>query len=195
LKDKVGAVILAAGGSARLGFPKQLIQYRGKTLVRRAIDTVESVPCRPLILVVGSHADEVSKEARGTSCLIVPNPDWEAGLGTSIRAGLNAALEIEPELRALFLLLCDQYAVNKDHLRALIKTRMDIACAIVASEYSGTIGVPAVFDRSCFAELLALPDDSGAKSVILKDRARVGAVSFPEGTADVDSPEDVDGLL
>jgi molybdenum cofactor cytidylyltransferase len=195
LKDKVGAIILAAGGSTRLGFPKQLTHYRGRTLVRHTIDIAKSVPCQPLVLVVGSHAEEVSKEARDASCMIVRNPDWKAGLGASIRAGLRTALEIEPHLRALLLLVCDQYAINEELLRILVKTQMETGCAIVASEYSGTIGVPAIFDHSCFAELLALPDDSGAKSVILKDPARVGTVSFPKGGADVDYPEDVDGLF
>jgi molybdenum cofactor cytidylyltransferase len=195
LKDKVGAVILAAGGSARLGFPKQLIQYRGKTLVRRMIDAAEGLPCHPLVLVVGSQAEEVSREAQGTSCRTVQNPDWQAGLGTSVRAGVQAALKLEPALKALFLLVCDQHAVNQSLLRVLAETQVKNKRVIVAAEYSGTIGVPAIFDHSCFAELLALPDDSGAKSVILKDPGRVGSVSFPAGASDVDSPDDIKGLI
>ncbi len=195
MKDQVGAIILAAGGSVRLGFPKQLVRYRGKSLVRHVIDAAEDTPCHPVVLVIGSHAEEVSKEAQGTSCLIVRNAEWPAGLGTSIRAGLRAALDSEPGLEAVFLLVCDQVAVNKELLRTLAETRADSAFAIVASEYSGTIGVPALFDRSCFEELMALPDDSGAKSVILKNPAQVRTISFPEGADDIDSPEDVDGLV
>ena len=183
------------GGSARLGFPKQLIPYHGKTLVRHMIDAAEGVPCHPVVLVVGNQAEEISREAHGTSCRTVPNPDWPAGLGTSVRAGVQAALKLDPALKALFLLVCDQYAVNQSLLRALVETQLKNKRAIVAAEYSGTIGVPAIFDRSCFAELLALPDDSGAKSVILKDPDRVGSVSFPAGASDVDSPDDIKGLI
>lgn len=195
MKDKVGAVILAAGGSARLGFPKQLIQYRGKTFVRHVIDVAQGIPCHPVVLVVGSRAEEVSREAQGTSCSVVSNPDWQEGLGTSVRAGVRAALKLEPTLRALFLLVCDQYAVNQSLLRALVETQVKNKNTIVAAEYSGTIGVPAIFDRSCFAELLALPDNSGAKSMILKDPNRVGSVSFPAGASDVDSPDDIEDLI
>jgi molybdenum cofactor cytidylyltransferase len=194
LNEKIGAIILAAGGSRRLGKPKQLVRYAGKTLVRRIIEATESVPCSPVVLVLGSQAAEISREADGTLCLIASNPDWQTGMGTSIRAGLRAALAAQPALDALLLVVCDQYVVTTEILQMLVKARMKNNHAIMASEYSGTIGVPAIFDRAYFDELLTLPDDSGAKSIILKNRAYVGSVPFPEGALDIDSLEDVEKL-
>lgn len=194
MNEKIGAIILAAGGSTRLGKPKQLVRYAGKTLVRRIIEAAEGIPCSPVVLVLGSQAAEISKEAEDTSCLMASNPNWRAGMGTSIRVGVRAALAARPALNALLLVVCDQYFVTTEILQTLVKVRMKNDHAVVASEYSGTIGVPAIFGSACFDELLTLPDDSGAKSIILKNRARTASVPFPEGALDVDSLEDVEKL-
>ncbi len=84
----IGLIILAAGGSTRLGAPKQLLEYGGKTLIRRAAETALATPFRPVIVVLGAEAARVKDELAGLDVLIIENPAWPSGMGSSIRAGM-----------------------------------------------------------------------------------------------------------
>ena len=92
------------------------------------------------------------------------------------------------------LLVCDQPFADAGVIKGLIELRQKTNKSIVASAYAETLGVPAFFDHSCFEELLALSDDSGAKSIILRDRKRVAELRFPEGNIDIDTEEDYEKL-
>src|SRR6266576_3774033 len=151
----IGAVILAAGESSRLGQPKQLVQFRGKSLVSRAIDAAIEAGCSPITIVLGSDSKKIEDELAGTGVAIVINESWRAGIGTSIRAGAQNLLSQAPNLEAIVLLVCDQPFVDARVIKGLIELRQKTDKSIVASAYSGTLGVPALFDRSCFQELLA----------------------------------------
>src|SRR6266480_6884965 len=123
----IAAIILAAGESSRLGQPKQLIQFRGKTLVRHMVDAASEADCRPVLVVLGnskrtSHLhsqgspkggaseheidliEAISCELKKTGATIIANPNWKRGIGTSIRAGVQHLIEIAPELEATVLL-------------------------------------------------------------------------------------------
>jgi molybdenum cofactor cytidylyltransferase len=187
----VAAVILAAGGSSRLGRPKQLLTFRGETLVRRAVRAAAEAGCDPVIVVVGDLGDAIRIELQPTSAIIVENPDWQRGLGTSIRRGLQ---EVVGSIDAVVLLTCDQPLVDKAVIAELIAMSEKTGKPMVASSYANTLGVPALFDRSCFADLLALPDDSGAKTLIAARPNDVAAVAFEPGALDIDTPEDFERL-
>jgi molybdenum cofactor cytidylyltransferase len=92
------------------------------------------------------------------------------------------------------LLTCDQPFLKTDTIERLIATREKTKKVIVASSYSETLGVPALFDRSCFQELLALDDETGAKAIILSNRERVVELLFPEGKIDIDTAADYEKL-
>ena len=92
------------------------------------------------------------------------------------------------------LLVCDQSFVTADTIRSLITLREETKKSIIASSYAGTLGVPALFDRSVCRELLSLGDEAGAKSVILRNRERVVEFAFPEGEIDIDTSEDLEKL-
>jgi molybdenum cofactor cytidylyltransferase len=186
-----GAVVLAAGGSSRLETPKQLIKFRGETLVRRAVRAAADAQCAPVVVVVGENGEAIEAELRGTSAVVVPNPEWQRGLGTSIRCGLR---QVADSVEAIVLLTCDQPLVDDAVIAELIATRERTGKPIVASRYANTLGVPALFDRSCFAALLALPDDSGAKALIASRPDDVAIVDFEPGAVDIDTPEDLDRL-
>ena len=186
----IGAVILAAGESSRLGQPKQLVQFRGKSLVSRAIDAAIEAGCSPITIVLGSDSKKIEDELAGTGVAIVINESWRAGIGTSIRAGAQNLLSQAPNLEAIVLLVCDQPFVDARVIKGLIELRQKTDKSIVASAYSGTLGVPALFDRSCFQELLALGDDTGAKSIIMRNRGRVAEFPFPQGEIDIDTVAD-----
>jgi molybdenum cofactor cytidylyltransferase len=191
----VGAVILAAGESSRLGRPKQLIEFRGKTLVRRIVDAADEAGCSPIAVVIGSDGKKVAQELEQTSAAIAENEKWRNGIGTSIRAGMQRLGELRQDLDAVTLLVCDQPLVETELIKQVIARYGETGKTIIASSYSKTLGVPALFDRSHFEELLTLPDDSGAKSIILSKRARVVEFPFPQGNIDIDTLADYERLV
>ena len=190
----IGAAILAAGESSRLGRPKQLIQFRGKSLILRTVDAASEVGCSPVTVVLGRDRKKIEDELAGTRVAIVKNENWRAGIGTSIRAGVQNLLSQTSNLEGIVLLVCDQPFADAGVIKGLIGLRQKTNKSIVASAYAETLGVPAFFDHSCFEELLALSDDSGAKSIILRDRKRVAELRFPEGNIDIDTEEDYEKL-
>ena len=206
---QIAAVILAAGESLRLGQPKQLIQFRAKTLVRRMVDGASEAGCSPVLVVLGSSeriahgsprgeareheidlVEAISSELKKTGATIVANPNWKCGIGTSIRAGVQRLIEIAPAVEATVLLTCDQPFVDRAVIDGLITLHHDTRKPIVAASYAGTLGVPALFDRSRLPDLLGLDDSAGAKSIILSNRDQVAEFPFPEGEIDIDTAED-----
>ena len=188
--QKIGGIILAAGKSSRLGQPKQLLPFRGKTLVRTVIDAAREAGCWPVVVVIGSNSAKVQQELAHADVVKVQNKNWQRGIGSSIRTGVQALINQVPDVEAILLLLCDQPAVNAQFIERLIATREATKKNIVASSYANTVGVPAILDRSLFKELLALGDEAGAKSIILKNPERVAPLAFPEGAIDIDTSED-----
>ncbi|QSQ18501.1 nucleotidyltransferase family protein [Myxococcus landrumensis] len=191
----VGVVLLAAGGSSRLGQPKQLVRHQGQTLVRRAAETALSVGHGPVVVVLGAHPEAIAQELAGLPVHCVRHADWALGPGGSLKAGLSAVLATEssdgPTVDAVLFLLCDQLQVEASHLKALVTSMQVTNAAVVASAYDGTHGVPALFSRAVFAELEALPPEQGARGVIARDPSRVETVALPGGNQDVDTPEDL----
>ena len=188
----VGAIILAAGGSTRLGRPKQLLMLHGETLVARVVRVVQAASLAPVVVVTGGNAPEVEAAVRGGGVHAVFNPDWQDGMGGSVRTGIATLLSESPAIAATVLLVCDQPFVGADLLRLLGETYHATGKKIVAAEYGGTWGVPCLFNRSVFAELAALDGASGARAVIERHRSAgdAMAVAFPKGDWDVDTPAD-----
>jgi molybdenum cofactor cytidylyltransferase len=191
----IGAVILAAGESSRFGRPKQLIQFRGKSLVRRMVYAARKARCAPIVVVIGGHHEEVERELKAEGAIIVENENWRLGIGISIRTGVRRLIDNAPTLEAVVLLVCDQPFVDARTIARLITLREKTKRAIIASSYANTLGVPALFDRSCFQELLALDNATGAKTVILSNRERVAEFPFPEGKIDIDTLDDYEKLI
>jgi molybdenum cofactor cytidylyltransferase len=185
----IPVILLAAGGSKRLGHPKQLLQYRGRTLLRHALDIALTSHAARVTVVIGAYPDRMRAELTGLPVHIVENADWESGMGRSIRAGLAATLAAGPT-DGVLIMVCDQPAVSPPLLDSLIDRHAQTAAPIIACSYGGTLGVPALFDRCTFAELAQLPDAAGARSLIQRYTSRVIEVPFPEGEWDVDTPDD-----
>ena len=215
---QIAAVILAAGESSRLGQPKQLIQFRGETLVRRMVNAASEAGCQPILVVLGNSkrtsrlnspssprgeareheielVEAIGSELKKTGATIVANPNWKCGIGTSIRAGMQNLVECGRDLDAVILLVCDQPLVEKELIEQLIACYGEAGKTIIASSYSGTLGVPAFFDRSHFEELLTLADDSGGKSIIISRRESVVEFPFPPGNLDIDTLADYERLI
>jgi molybdenum cofactor cytidylyltransferase len=183
----VAAIVLAAGSSTRLGQPKQLVAFEGETLVRRIVRAAAQAGCTPVVVVVGETGDEIATDLRGTDAQIVVNSDWQRGLGTSIKRGVEHIEQVE----GIVVLACDQPFVDRAIIEALMNQQDVTGKRIVASRYANTLGIPALFSHSCFRELLQLSDASGAKALIEADTTRAAHIEFPAGAIDIDTPDDL----
>jgi molybdenum cofactor cytidylyltransferase len=190
----VAAVVLAAGGSIRFGKPKQLAIFQGKPLVRRIVTAAKDAGCAPVVVVVGASAAQITPVLAGLPVSIIEHPNWSNGLGSSIAVGVMHATRITPDLDAAILLACDQPFVNAATLRRLVQLHLENGKPIVASAYAETLGIPALFDRSCFGDLLQLRGDTGAKGVILARRHDVAPFNFPAAAIDIDTAPDYEKL-
>lgn len=194
-ENSIGILILAGGSSRKLGTPKQLVEFNGVSLLRRATETALSCACKRVIVVLGSRAEEIHKEIRDLPVEIVVNDEWNGGISTSVRKGLTKLMESDPDLSAVLIMLSDQPFVDENTIRSLIDAYGASGKPIVAAEYDGVLGVPSLFDREVFPELLALEGDAGARVVIRQsDPNRVATVAAPEAAFDVDTPADQERL-
>ncbi len=183
---RVTTIILAAGASTRLGHPKQLVPFRGTPLLAHAARTALDAALGPVIVVLGADAGAIAPVLTGLDLAVVTCRAWADGIGRSIAAGVERAAR-DPSCAATILMTCDQPEVSADHLRRLAATWQERGAPTVASSYGGTTGVPALFARSAFARLGALPPSAGAKSLLQ------GAPSVPCDACgrDIDTAEDV----
>lgn len=189
--NKTGLALLAAGASTRMGRPKQLLRFGGESLLQRMLRIALETPFRPVAVVLGARAEELAAGLEGAAALIVHNSAWASGMGSSAAAGLEALLRAEPELDAACFILVDQPYLAAAHLlelQNLLDRQPEKLGA--ASAYEQTLGVPAIFLKALFPELLQLHGQKGAQPVIKKYQAQIAAVPFPQGQADLDTPED-----
>jgi molybdenum cofactor cytidylyltransferase len=189
--ESIGAVVLAAGSSSRMGRPKQVLQLQGQSLLRRASVAALDGGCSPVIVVTGAYAELSSSELQGLEVREAFNPEWHTGMASSIRTGLGDLLAAEPGVAAAVFLLCDQPRVTGDTIAGLIAAYGGSRKPVIASSYAGSVGVPALFGRSLFAELMGLQGSAGAKHVIEESASDVHLVPFPGGEVDLDTPDDV----
>ena len=183
-------MILAAGGSTRLGQPKQLVPFRGRSLLRHAAETALGCVCRPVVVVLGALADRLEGELSGLAVAVATNRQWQEGLGSSIRAGLNALAPGTGGPEAVVIMLCDQPMITARFLDQLVRVHQSSGRGIVAAEYGGGAGVPALFSRAYYAELAALRGSLGAKPIIVKHAKDSVRIPLPEAAFDLDHPED-----
>src|SRR5260370_1586673 len=193
-QSKIGVLILAAGASARMGRPKQLLLYRGQSLIRWAVESALASVCRPIVVVVGAQGELVKNELEHLPVLVADNGEWQKGMSWSIRIGIETLVTCGVEMEGAVIMLCDQPFVTTGLVNALIETRRKTGKMIVASEYGETRGVPAFFSRQLFSELTALEGNEGARQVIANHPDDVATVCFAEGVVDVDTPQDYELL-
>ena len=190
----VGLVILAAGGSTRLGPPKQLVAYRGRSLLRHSAEVAAGSLCRPTVVVLGAHAAELEAEVRDLPLRVTENRLWARGMATSLRCGVEALDAAEKEIGAVVIMLCDQPLVSVPAIDALVQAYRSGGKPIIASAYDGILGVPALFDRRLFPELLALEGEEGARRIIARHPLDVHGIPFLGGGLDIDTPQDCEQL-
>jgi molybdenum cofactor cytidylyltransferase len=189
--EGVAVLVLAAGGSARLGRPKQLLPYRGGVLLDAALDTARESHVDQIILAVGGSAGEVVRVVDTSRCDVVLNSHYGDGCSSSIAAALPA---LRPEIGLLMLLLADQPGIRPETVQLLIDERGESDIAV--TRYEDGIGHPFAFARPLFADLACLHGDRGVWGLIERRAAEVREVPAPGRIPlDVDTEADYRQLL
>jgi CTP:molybdopterin cytidylyltransferase MocA len=184
----VAAVILAAGAATRFGAPKQLATYRGEMLLVRAIRHAREARTSPVIVVLGAYAEAISPALEDVhDVMIVVNDDWRTGIASSLRTGIAAA--ITHSVDAVLMMTIDQPLVDASVLSRLIDA-FHPDHTIVAAEYGGVVGVPALIGREHLADLArTVVGDRGAAGWLRSHDSSVTRVSLAGEGADADTAE------
>ncbi len=186
----IGIILLAAGSSSRMGRSKQLLEIDGEQLLLRSTKVALLAAAEKVLVVLGANELAHRKIIQHLPVEIIGNENWQKGMGSSLKKGLNELLLTTPELDAALVMVCDQPLLTTQHLNQIIKKFELTKSPIVASFYSGTAGVPALFAKSIFEKLLNVQDKEGAKKIIQLHKELVKTVDFPQGSIDLDTPED-----
>jgi molybdenum cofactor cytidylyltransferase len=190
----IAAIILAAGGSTRMGTRKQLLMYKGQSLLRRAAEAAVGAGCSPVVAVLGCEAEQMIPELSHLPVPAVLNANWERGIGSSIREGVTRILDLSPGVGAILITLADQPLITAATLERMIRYFEESGLPVCASSYSSTVGPPVIVSSEFFGDLLSLDDASGAKEIWRANPDSVALHPCEEGGYDVDTPADFDLL-
>jgi molybdenum cofactor cytidylyltransferase len=189
--ERIVAILLAAGESRRMGYPKPLLRVDSESFIARTTDLALGVAGR-VVIVLGAHADRVRPAiAPHPQIFVIENPNFVRGQLSSLKVGLTAAIDERAD--AVIVHLADHPLVSPDTFRATVANFRASANPIVVARYRGRRGHPVIFDRSVFAELMAAPEDQGARVVVNAKPERVLYVDVddPGVVLDLDTPADL----
>lgn len=190
--QKIAAVVLAAGGSARFGTPKQLLTIHGENLVQRSARIAAEAGLNPVIVVLGAYASTIEIFLSGFDRVItVTNEDWQTGQASSLRMGVKRAAEMDSD--AALIILADQPLVDESSIERIVAA-FNSEHRVVASQYAGVLGAPALLGKEFFADLLELDGDRGAGAWLRANPDTVTAVKVDEAAIDIDTPDDLKHL-
>jgi molybdenum cofactor cytidylyltransferase len=186
---KIAAIVLAAGGSTRMGELKQLLPLGGKPMVRHTAEAVCTAGLDQVVVVVGARAQAVQQALNGLPVEFVVNERWAEGMSTSLQAGLGA---LRQEIRAVLVVLADQPALSPELLSKLVERYDSTRAPIVIPFYQGQRGNPVLFDRVIFPELSAVQGDQGGRGLFARHRETLEQVETddPAVVLDVDTRQD-----
>jgi CTP:molybdopterin cytidylyltransferase MocA len=182
------AIVLAAGASTRFGSPKQLVRIAGRPLLHAAVTRASEIAGNALLVVLGSSAAELAPLLKHSAGTIVINQDWREGLASSIRAGIA---RLPGACAGALLLLADQPAVSAEDLKRLAAAWRRQPLHVAAALHEGGLGLPAIFPRTLFNELLRLRGEAALRVLLRRHAERLVRVAMPSAAIDIDTPEDL----
>jgi molybdenum cofactor cytidylyltransferase len=191
----MGIVILAGGQSSRLGRPKQLLQFKGMTLLEKVATEALGMNNIPVLIVLGANAEEIKSGFHVQGIEWVMNEHWQEGMAASLRTGIERMQQQHPEVDGILFLVCDQPHLETGLLGSLVALQQDMDLPVAASSYGGRLGTPALFHQSVFPRLLSLNGDTGARKLLESMQGEVAVLPFDKGIEDIDTPQDYERLL
>ena len=189
-----GIIVLAAGGSSRLGRPKQLLKIGNKTLLDISVEAALNSIADHVIVIIGHQAELIHSKFQQSNVQFIENSDWRLGMASSIRVGLDVMTARMNNLEGVICMVCDQPFISSTELSDLISVHEKSQKPIVASRYKDTNGVPAFFHKSFFDQLNSLEGDIGARRIIAANPDELALIDFPKGYVDIDTEEDYQKL-
>lgn len=192
--NNTGIIILAAGNSSRLGTPKQLLPYKGKTLLQHIVDEALAAQLHPVVAVTGANHEAISQSISQPVHLAF-NANWQEGMASGIAVGMQTLLSVNNTIEAVILAVCDQPFVSSGLFFQLNFVQKQTGKGIVASQYANTTGTPVVFTSTYFTQLLHLSGEGGAKKLLAMYEADVATIPFPNGNIDIDTEDDYNKLV
>jgi nicotine blue oxidoreductase len=186
-EHQVAGLVLAAGGGRRLGGrPKALLEHRGRPLVEHAVGVLRAAGCARVHVVLGAQAAAVRERAELGWCVLVDNPEWEQGMGTSLRAGLGSLSGTGA--RAALVFLVDQPGIGPEAVARVLRAYRDEA-SLVSAAYEGVRGHPVLFGAAHWAGIVATATgDRGARAYLKEHEEAITLVEC----GDVARPYDID---
>jgi CTP:molybdopterin cytidylyltransferase MocA len=184
-------LVLAAGGSRRLGHPKQAVRIDGVPLIRRIVRMVTEVCDGPVVVVLGASSERVANCLQGTNFIRVDNRRWQSGLGSSLARGLEA---LEGRCRAALVTACDLPCLSKEDLETLAAAWDRKPDRPAAARYEGVLGTPAILPARVFPDLAEARGDVGARDYLRRPDLSVTPVDLAGAALDLDSHQDLDGI-
>jgi molybdenum cofactor cytidylyltransferase len=192
-RDRIGAVVLAAGTSSRMGEPKQLLRLGERTVLGQTLENLRGAHVEQTVLVLGFAAETIARQTSVEGIKVVFNEHYRDGMGSSLRAGLAA---LNPEINGALVVLADQPFVGLATIDRLIERYLESGAQIVIPTYRGFRGNPVLLDRSVFAEVMALTGDIGCRAIFGSHTEGIVKVSVEDVGVllDLDSPYDFERM-
>lgn len=192
--NQIAIVILAAGSAKRMGQSKQLLPWRDSTLLGSVIETILSVDADIFFIVLGAYKNEIEEKTDLSKTIVFINENWQQGLGSSIALATAEIDKQYPDINAIMFVLADQPFISSLHLSTMIQSHNKEKEAIIVTKKENYSGVPVLFPRKFFSELMSLSNDEGAKQIINRNKDQVMEVVTHDDTADIDTFESYNTL-
>jgi len=184
-------LVLAAGGSRRLGHPKQAVRIDGVPLIRRIVRMVAEVCEGHVVVVLGASSERVANCLQGMDFIRVDNRDWQSGLGSSLAQGVEA---LDGCCRAVLVTACDLPCLSKEDLEMLATAWSRAPDRPAAARYEGVLGTPAILPARVFPDLPEARGDVGARDYLRRPDVSVTPVDLAGASLDLDRAQDLDGI-
>jgi molybdenum cofactor cytidylyltransferase len=188
----IAILVLAAGKSSRMDGIKQLEKINNKTLLDITLEKLKSIFPDKIYCVLGANADKIKAEITSKDIQFIENPNYEKGLSSSIVSGIEYFNKEALNFDGIYILLADQPGIETAYLESLLLLFQEHKDSIIASNYGNKLGVPAIFPKRYFSELLLIKGDKGAKEFLNERKSEVISPELSTNFFDIDTKEDLE---